>query len=50
LELHKKYNLVKSFSEPTNKIVLLVSHEHPGCIQFDSSCLLRWWKVLGKLN
>jgi hypothetical protein len=50
LELHEKYNLVRSFSEPTNTIVLLVSHEHPGCIKFDSSCLLRWWKVLGKLN
>jgi hypothetical protein len=49
LDLHKKHNLLNQLSEPTDKIVLMVYHEHPESVQFDPKCILQWWNVLGKL-
>jgi hypothetical protein len=49
LDVHKKYKILNHFSEPTDKIVLMVYHEYPDCVQFNPNCVLQWWSVLGKL-
>ena len=45
----EEYGLMPTVSDPTNKIVLRVRHKHPDCITFDPTCVVQWWKVLGKL-
>jgi hypothetical protein len=45
----EQYDLMGRVSAPTDKIVLRVRHTHPECLEFNPTCILQWWKVLGKL-